>query len=257
MEMIGNLVEKKVQVEYSQNEDLRWSGINSYICPQIPPAARAPKYMDCSSFVTWVYWTAFGKGIDYLNGESWKAGYTGTMAQNGELVSIQDALPGDLVFYGTGTFCHVTIYAGASMVYSYGSDGPVKFHPINPDKLNFGYCDGTVRFHAEIRRYPEFFSETPPPPPPLCAECDFDDGEEGDRTVIVPELCVYEAPSTESTVVLCLLECTLFFCICHRSDHSRVSWLFSTKFQIALLCRCNGLVDRRKKIEYCGQVLLC
>ena len=58
---------------YTQGSS-RWSFKSSWTCPaRVPPAA------DCSSFVTWIYWTAFGLGPDHLNGQGWAAGYTGSM----------------------------------------------------------------------------------------------------------------------------------------------------------------------------------
>lgn len=35
----------------------RWSGISTWTCPVYN---RVPAYADCSSFISWVYWTAYG-----------------------------------------------------------------------------------------------------------------------------------------------------------------------------------------------------
>jgi cell wall-associated NlpC family hydrolase len=119
----------------------RWSGIKEYVLPHenVPPCA------DCSSFVTWLYWSAFGFYPDYLNDENWAAGYTGTMAKNGKAVSLSEAQPGDVVIYGPGPYNHAAIYVGESKVVSFGSTGPAKLLKIN------------YRSDYHIRSYPEFF----------------------------------------------------------------------------------------------------
>ena len=44
---------------YSENMTLRWEGVADNMCPP-----RLPGYSDCSSFVTYIYWTLFGDGLD-------------------------------------------------------------------------------------------------------------------------------------------------------------------------------------------------
>ena len=109
------LYNNRAHEHYTEDMTKRWSGISSRICPP-----NAPPYSDCSSAVTWIWWTAIGmltiiafstlcslhlalcarvslvysfacrfspssfalwlgKGADILNGESWEAGYTGTL----------------------------------------------------------------------------------------------------------------------------------------------------------------------------------
>ena len=93
----------------------RWYGIDAWICPvnlKVSPCA------DCSSFVTWLFWTAYGLGADKLNGANpkWTSGYTGSMMSRG--VKIDKTLwktkiqPGDLVFLSG----HIQIYVGNSEV---------------------------------------------------------------------------------------------------------------------------------------------
>jgi hypothetical protein len=41
----------------------RWAGIHNGVMPP-----KAPVHSDCSSAATWVYWTVFGKGKDFVNG---------------------------------------------------------------------------------------------------------------------------------------------------------------------------------------------
>lgn len=111
-----------------------------WVCPaKVPPSA------DCSSFVSWIYWTAFGMGPDHLNGASWKGGATGTMADRGTRVSATtynsrggvvsyastaNARPGDLVFYGRYPHTHVAIYIGNDQVVNYGSNNPVSIQGV-------------------------------------------------------------------------------------------------------------------------------
>jgi len=113
--------------EHYTQDSRRWSGITNNVCPP-----SAPSYSDCSSASTWVYWTVFGKGNDFLNGQNWGAGYTGTLTNHGRLVQLSEAKPGDLVFYGTCSGCvsHVSIYVGNGMTISHGSD-PVGNYPID------------------------------------------------------------------------------------------------------------------------------
>lgn len=102
----------------------RWSGISGRVHPP-----NAPPYSDCSSAVTWIYWTAIGSGPDIINGEHWTAGYTGTMVGRGKEVSVAEALPGDLVFYGAKGQIpfHVAMWVGNEEVVSHGEDPVSRF----------------------------------------------------------------------------------------------------------------------------------
>src|SRR5438128_1151330 len=91
-------VDSKKTISYTQGP-LRWSGIKNYVCPK----ANVPPYADCSSFASWLYWSAFGFYPDYLNGQNWAGGYTGSMGNHGVRVSLSDAQPGDIVLYGKGS----------------------------------------------------------------------------------------------------------------------------------------------------------
>lgn len=112
------LYNQRANEHYTQ-DSRRWSGITNKVCPP-----SAPVYSDCSSAATWAYWVVFGKGNDFLNGQRWGAGYTGTLTSFGHIVSLSSAKPGDLVFYGTtsGSISHVSIYIGDGMTISHGSD---------------------------------------------------------------------------------------------------------------------------------------
>jgi len=139
--LLNNLVASGKTILYSQDATLRWSGIKNSICPV---SNKVPTYADCSSFVSWVFWTAYGLGEDKLNGQTWAGGYTGTMASRGVQVSkattvngvktpasYANAQPGDIVLYGPSPHVHVAIYVGNGKVANYGSTGPVKILPIN------------------------------------------------------------------------------------------------------------------------------
>jgi cell wall-associated NlpC family hydrolase len=112
-------------INYTQGTR-RWSGITDAMCPPaVPPRG------DCSSFVSWVFWAAFGKWPDYLNAQSWAAGYTGTMKSKGTAVATADRLPGDIVLYGVPTVSHVALYVGSDQVVTFGSGNEGSVDPIN------------------------------------------------------------------------------------------------------------------------------
>jgi cell wall-associated NlpC family hydrolase len=122
--MLG--VKHRDRIIYTQDPP-RWDGI-SRRCRAF--RNQFPKSADCSSFVTWCIWDALGgekAGPDRVNGANWRAGYTGTQISNGRRVSMQDARPGDLVFYGSGgQIGHVAILVDDNKVVSHGSNpGPM------------------------------------------------------------------------------------------------------------------------------------
>jgi NlpC/P60 family len=104
-----------------------------------------PRFQDCSSFATWCLWNGLDHfGIrDVVNGQSWQAGFTGTMTSHGQRVTRNRLMRGDLLFYANAqrVINHVTIYIGGGMVISHGSEP-------GPRKLNMDY-----RPVVEIRRY--------------------------------------------------------------------------------------------------------
>ena len=88
------------------------------------------RFQDCSSFATWCLWNGLDHfGVkDIVNGQTWRAGFTGTMLDHGQRVTRANILRGDLLFYAkNGRINHVTIYIGGGMVISHGQEpGPVK-----------------------------------------------------------------------------------------------------------------------------------
>jgi hypothetical protein len=122
----------------------RWEGISRGL-----KAFRGeyPHYADCSAFATWCLWN----GLDHydvrdtVNGQAWKAGYTGTMLQHGKVVAHRgNVLRGDCVLYGrkgtTGE--HTAICIGGGKVISFGSEA-------GPFLLDIDYRSDII----EIRRY--------------------------------------------------------------------------------------------------------
>jgi hypothetical protein len=118
---------------YSEEPVPRWVGIADRVCP---PAV--PKTSDCSSTVTWVYWTAFGNGTDFLNNWDWVNGWTGSLKLYGRQVNatVADLEIGDLCFY-YHPMHHVAIYVGGGRVVSHGMD-PVGHYPW--DYAPVDYC---------------------------------------------------------------------------------------------------------------------
>jgi cell wall-associated NlpC family hydrolase len=109
---------------------LRWSGIAD---AERDVADHVPPYSDCSSFATWCYWDAsrWLKLPDIVNGANWLAGYTGTMVGHGTAVAVAQALPGDLIFYGSLSLpFHVAVYAGGGRVVSMGRPGAPELVPV-------------------------------------------------------------------------------------------------------------------------------
>lgn len=109
---------------YTQGE-LRWQGIDRH---RDASKGHYPNYSDCSAFVTWCYWNGLflrGHHSDIVNGQNWRAGYTGTMLNHGHAVS--SPLPGDAIIYGPSwPGEHTAIYTGNGLVVSHGGDpGPL------------------------------------------------------------------------------------------------------------------------------------
>jgi hypothetical protein len=116
-------------VHYTQGSD-RFSGITQNKSPHVP-SRLFPFHGDCSSTYTWAMWRALHKlfGIgDRVNGQHWRAGFTGTIAQHGRLVSGRRGTRkvADAVLYGPApNFEHVTGMFGPGVVFSHGSEaGP-------------------------------------------------------------------------------------------------------------------------------------
>jgi cell wall-associated NlpC family hydrolase len=134
------------KIHYTQSAQ-RWEGIGQH---KLAAAGDFPHQADCSSFASWCLWNGLHVPFDVpdvVNGYSWGAGFTGTMAAHGRRVKNPDnALRGDLVLYGSPpNYSHVAIVVGRRhgrlMVVSHGSEP-------GPFLLPYDY-----RPVAQIRRY--------------------------------------------------------------------------------------------------------
>jgi len=111
---------KNAEIHYTM-DSRRMDGVVHQIRPP-----HVPSYGDCSSMVTWYYWVA---GAPDPNGVNYNGtGYTGTLAQHGETVSVEQSKPGDYVLYGSAPPWHhvallVGVKNGKHMVVSHGSEG--------------------------------------------------------------------------------------------------------------------------------------
>lgn len=100
----------------------RWDGIANHRRYQ---NHQGPRYADCSAVCTWYAWTStrhWPQIGDFVNGENWNYGYTGTMTQHGIDVNNDELLTGDMVFYG-GSYsvpAHVAMCVGNGKVISHG-----------------------------------------------------------------------------------------------------------------------------------------
>lgn len=135
------------ELHYTQGPQ-RWEGIDTH---KVARRGEYPRHADCSAFVTWCLWNALHLAFglpDIVNGQGWKAGWTGTLAQHGRhLFHHSRALPGDLVLYGSPpSFEHVAIIVGKPkgypVVVSNGSES-------GPYLLPYNYRSDV----GEIRRY--------------------------------------------------------------------------------------------------------
>jgi cell wall-associated NlpC family hydrolase len=129
-----DIYNERANETYSEDAVPRWDGINDHICPPL-----VPMYSDCSSTVTWIYWTLFGNGPDFLSQMNWTNGWTGSLNQHGVAVAPANASTlqiGDLCFYYFPMH-HVAMYVGNGMVVSHGMD-PVGYYPY--DYAPIDYC---------------------------------------------------------------------------------------------------------------------
>lgn len=112
-------------IHYTQGPK-RWEGIDRV---RRSFHGEYPNYADCSAYVTWCLWNALQRHFhmpDIVNGQHWRAGYTGTLLQHGKNVS--SPLPGDAIIYGPrgSTGEHTALYTGGGLVVSHGSEaGPM------------------------------------------------------------------------------------------------------------------------------------
>ena len=105
----------------------RWEGIARGLKPW---RGEYPQYADCSAFATWCLWVGLSHyGVrDVVNGQNWRAGWTGTQVDHGKpVVHRENVMRGDLAHYGdpVGRTGHVAVCIGGGKVISHGSEaGP-------------------------------------------------------------------------------------------------------------------------------------
>lgn len=111
------------QIHYTQGSR-RWWGIDYHLRAS---KGQIPRYADCSSFLAWCYWNGLSPFHlhDIINGQRWRAGYTGTMLQHGQ--SVSHPIPGDAIIYRD----HTALYTGGGLVVSNGSEGGPYLLPMH------------------------------------------------------------------------------------------------------------------------------
>lgn len=128
------LLAEPMSVHYTQGPN-RWDGINHK--KTIHGGNLLPFYGDCSATATWMLWLALHHTYgarDIVNGENWKAGFTGTMASRGIAVpALRGGKIGDCIFYGgsTGVPEHVAVKIAPGHVFSHGGEAGPFFLPTN------------------------------------------------------------------------------------------------------------------------------
>lgn len=129
-------------IHYTQGSR-RWEGIDKHLKAW---RGEIPHYGDCSAMGTWWLWNGLDHfGVrDTVNGQNWRAGYTGTMLTHGKQVRHRaNWLRGDLFIYGRGfPGAHVAMYIGGGLVASHGSES-------GPYKLAWDYRSDLM----QVRRY--------------------------------------------------------------------------------------------------------
>lgn len=140
------LMAHPTQLHYTQNMTDRWEGINDEIIPWTAAGrinGKYPKHGDCSSTGTYLMWLALAHHFhlpDRVNGQNWKAGYTGTLIDHGKPVHDWGRLKvGDAIIYGPSVSRseHVAWSIGGRRAFSHGSEaGPfIVDYAYRPDIL--------------------------------------------------------------------------------------------------------------------------
>jgi hypothetical protein len=122
-------VENKHYFNYSEGSD-RSEAIGIY-----PP--KFPMTMDCSMFLTWLYFVAGGL-CDPTNpaGFATHTGYTGTELGEGTEIPLSEVKPGDAIVYGPGTGWHTAMIMEAGpdpLTVSMGQQGDPSFVRVSQD----------------------------------------------------------------------------------------------------------------------------
>jgi peptidoglycan hydrolase-like protein with peptidoglycan-binding domain len=110
------------KIHYTQSPARMYLVRNKIVPARV--GAQASIWEDCSSFATWLYWSA---GLPDPNNLRYNGqGYTGTLANNGRRVWSKNAPIGAMSFYGGGfPYGHVTIRVAGDKIVSHGNEsGP-------------------------------------------------------------------------------------------------------------------------------------
>ena len=97
-------------------------------------SANLPWTGDCSSFVTLCYWLAGAPDPNEMGYDGY--GYTGTLLQHGQMISLDKVLPGDVVVYGPGTGWHTALIVEAGpdpLTVSMGEQGDPNYCRVSQD----------------------------------------------------------------------------------------------------------------------------
>lgn len=109
-------------IHYTQGAE-RWQGIDRGLKAW---RGEYPTEADCSAFATWCLWNGLDHfhHSDTVNGQRWRAGFTGTLLQHGRRV--RSPRPADLIIYGRSwPGDHTAVYTGGGLVVSHGTEaGP-------------------------------------------------------------------------------------------------------------------------------------
>lgn len=124
-------VSHRTETTYTEGR-LRWDGIAH---DRRAYRRESPHQADCSSLLGWCFWdaTRAERLGDFVNGENWTGGYTGTMVNHGEDVTTVGLKPADAVFYGTNWArpAHTALYIGNGRVVSHGMQGDPRIYPVS------------------------------------------------------------------------------------------------------------------------------
>lgn len=125
---------------YTETSPARWQGI---LERKLSAKHEYPTEADCSADVSWGFWNALAVRFhlkDILNGEAWKAGYTGTLVHHGVPIKhSKNWIRADYALYGdpfgatghTATLVGRDPHTGKHMVISDGSEGGPYLLPID------------------------------------------------------------------------------------------------------------------------------
>ena len=123
----------RAHFNYTEAGNKRMSALGNF-----PPVF--PMFMDCSAFVTWLYWISGAAdpngGSAYKTNFLGRQGYTGTLLSHGTKLSNPTmCVPGDVVVYGGGTGEHTALIVQVQgfdiLTISMGQQGDPEYTWVN------------------------------------------------------------------------------------------------------------------------------